>query len=377
MANSDVTPKSHVHALTGLRFLAALAVYFHHHPKADYFPDWLTTFFNAGYNGVTIFFVLSGFVICLNYFDSLTPLTGRALLKYAIARLGRIYPLYVLVLLYVWLTRGAPQTYYFIPHLLAIQTWFPDLGIAYGFNGPGWSIGVEFFLYACFPLIAIAIAPLRQHRKSLWLLALGTMTYLVIAVLYFHLLGRADLAMEDPESAHRWLYRTPLTRLGDFLLGMIAALLFKSGTSSSARAERRWNWLSYAACLGIALLMLWPLNYFSAFSWDAAYALPAFLLILGLARAPQTMLGRLLGSHPLVILGEASFALYLIHTPLMSIFKIDRYLAFAPWVAILLWIVFGAICIALSISLNKYVETPLRRAINHWGAQMIDRRATV
>ena len=42
----------------------------------------------------------------------------------------------------------------------------------------------------------------------------------------FVVTGHGNLSFADPGSAHRWLYRTPLTRLGDFALGILAARLF-------------------------------------------------------------------------------------------------------------------------------------------------------
>jgi peptidoglycan/LPS O-acetylase OafA/YrhL len=357
---------SRIDALTGLRFLAALAVYLHHHPKPAYLPDGLTVFFSAGYNGVTLFFVLSGFVLGINYFDALVRPSWRAILKYFSARMARVYPLYLLVLFFVWWNRGAPQTGNALVHFMALQSWSPDLLVAYGFNEPGWSIGVEFFLYAGLPFLVLFLAPLRRNSKWLWSLAGGVMLTLIALAVYFELSGRGILPIQNPDSAHRWLYRTPLTRLGDFTLGVIAALLFQISGRASARVERGWAILGYAAFAGIIFLMALPAHLNSVFSWDASYAPLVFFLLLGLARAPQTRLARCLAARPLIILGEASFALYLIHSPLMHTFDIARFTDADPWVAIPAWTLFGAACIILSIGLNMGIETPLRRALNVW-----------
>lgn len=117
--------------------------------------------------------------------------------------------------------------------------------------------------------------------------------------------------------------------------------------------------------------MFWPANLLSVFSWDVSYSPFAFLLILGLALTPQSPLARFLGSRLLVKLGEAFFALYLIHATLMIIFGIERYVDYDPWVAIPLWLAFGGICIALAVSLNVFVETPARRLINGWTERLI------
>src|SRR6476619_1734500 len=86
--------KPNISALTGLRFIAAFMVFICHSPK----PDWLlknsqVNFTTLGYSGVALFFILSGFVITLNYYDWFAG--GNALSKlkpYFIARFARIYP---------------------------------------------------------------------------------------------------------------------------------------------------------------------------------------------------------------------------------------------------------------------------------------------
>jgi peptidoglycan/LPS O-acetylase OafA/YrhL len=263
------------------------------------------------------------------------------------------------------MAQGATGSNNLVLHVLALQAWSPDLSVAFGLNGPGWSIGVEFFLYACFPLVAIAFARFERNRRLLWLFALVVVIMMALAALFSQLSGRAAWPISYSGSAHRWLYRTPVTRLGDFILGTIAALLFRN-RESGTRSEGPWNLVAYASVVGIISLMLWPANLLSAYSWDVSYAPLAFLLIVGLSFAPQTLIGRFLASHSIVALGEASFALYLIHVPLMSIFDIPRYTAFEPWIAIPLWVSFAAICIALATTLNVYVETPLRRIIRNW-----------
>jgi peptidoglycan/LPS O-acetylase OafA/YrhL len=369
--------KLRLDALTGLRFFAALAVYQSHHPQPDYMPDFLATFFKAGYNGVTIFFVLSGFVIGLNYIESLSTPSFRATARYFIARIARVYPLYIIVLLFIWLQRQAPQDIGLLWHLLTIQGWSPDLAFAYGYNSPGWSVGVEFFLYLCFPILALIFYPLRKSEKTLWLLVSAVTIALFLIAWGLLQNGQADLPWEDPASAHRWLYRTPLLRLGDFCLGILGALLFRAQKDSATQHRRTWSVVSYGAATGIIAAMMIPSNIYSVYSWDALYAPLAFLLILGIALVPSTLLGRLLATPSIVLLGEASYALYLIHYHMMqTIFRIFRYEAYAPPVAIASWLAFFGICILLSLALHTYVETPIRRLMNAYAERWLEAKSS-
>src|SRR5689334_14754720 len=90
-------------ALTGIRAVAAFMVFFHHLPlwlKPNVFIGLQLTF----YDGVTLFFVLSGFLITYKYFDKLQASRGW-IRYYFVNRFARIYPVYFLLLTVVILIR--------------------------------------------------------------------------------------------------------------------------------------------------------------------------------------------------------------------------------------------------------------------------------
>jgi peptidoglycan/LPS O-acetylase OafA/YrhL len=79
-------------SFTGVRFFAVVLVYFHHFntiPK-DYSLGYLHGIFQEGYIGVTLFFVLSGFIITYRYFLFSTV----SLSIYLWNRFSKIYPIY-------------------------------------------------------------------------------------------------------------------------------------------------------------------------------------------------------------------------------------------------------------------------------------------
>ncbi len=317
----------------------------------------------AGYNGVTLFFVLSGFVLAWNYSDRLAPerINSRAVWSFAVARFARLYPLYLVALL--WVTKGSFGSYG-LQHLLAIQAWSPDVAVAYAFNGPGWSIGVELFLYACFPILLVALLRVRSSPRALILIAMLTAAALGALTWWFVTTGRADLPWADSASAHRWLYRMPLTRLGDFALGIIAALL--------VRTRRLPVWLAgVAQVIGVGsflTLMMWDSLFLSAWSWDFAYALPSFLLILGLASNPQTYLAKVLGTRPLVLAGESSYAFYLFHVPLIAAFGIGLGV-YTTWVGWTLATAAGFFMILFTATgAHHIIERPTQR----WLRRILD-----
>lgn len=366
-ASSIVGDPSTIHSdrrlpsITGLRLFAALFVYFSHIGAPHDSPTLLTSFFASGYAGVTIFFVLSGFVLAYNYFRELRHPGLAEIYNFFVARFARIYPLYLAVLAYVlvrWHALG-PGTDDWWQHLLALQAWNGDVNVAYAFNGPAWSIGVEFFLYACFPLLIPLVAKLDSPRR---LLLAGGVVALAMALIaaWFVATGRADLPITDPESAHRWLYRMPLPRLGDFLLGILAARLFVqvAGAPGVRQAGRRLAPLAGAA---IVALMAWPALRSSAWSWDLAYALPAALLIFTLAAAPTGWLSRGLSIPVVVLLGEASYAFYLVHQPAIAFLGAGQWREAVSGSLVALEAFNLAVILVLAVGLHLSLERPARR----------------
>ncbi len=358
---SDGTPR--LPALSGLRILAALAVYMSHVGPPHNAPLVLKSFIEAGYMGVTIFFVLSGFVLALNYFESLYAPKPRDIWSYAVARVARIYPLYILILFYIIVHRhafGESITGWW-EHVLAIQAWSGSLAEAYGFNGPAWSVSVEFFLYACFPVLVVVLGRLRNLRDVL--VASGFVLLMMTGLtVWFAATGRGSLPWIDPASAHRWLYRTPLTRLGDFTLGILAARLYVQARTRAA-IIKVCGWLLIVACVLIAGLMAWPANLFSVWSWDLVYAVPAVVVIFGLAMTPKGGPARLLSLPLVVLLGESSYAFYLIHQMALGYLGANRWsVGTSPTTIIYEMLVLGAI-LCTAVGLHVVVERPARRYI--------------
>src|SRR5262245_35048532 len=133
-------PSKQIRTLTGLRFLAALhVVVFHFGQKR--FHGLVGGLVSSGYTAVSLFFVLSGFVLAYTYGQRHA---GRGLDRrtFWVARFARIYPLYVLALVIAlpfYLRDGRPGGW--LEPLLVVclaQAWLPGAAVAW--NGPAWSL---------------------------------------------------------------------------------------------------------------------------------------------------------------------------------------------------------------------------------------------
>lgn len=132
--------------LTALRFFAAsYVVLFHFAPRAPLSasPDLSRRLLDAGFTGVSLFFILSGFILAYNHqqVDNV-----KAFLR---ARFARIYPLYLFAILLLLpvvfhvAKRDPTALWALAADLLLVQTWFPS--VAMGVNPPAWTLSCEVF----------------------------------------------------------------------------------------------------------------------------------------------------------------------------------------------------------------------------------------
>ena len=344
--------------LTGLRFVAAMLVVLHHYPVPGA-SGTAATMMQAGYFGVTLFFVLSGFVLAYTYAEALSEAPRATLRRFAVARFARIYPVYLAILLYLWIRSAFDGPV--VLHALLLQAWHPDARVAFALNGPGWSISVEAFLYACFPLLVIAFGRggVFESGARMGVVLAGVVAAMIALAVFFEVTGR-NVAGLEPGSAHRWLYRSPVARLGDFVLGMLAAAYYARYRAHVGARRRQWALVTLGAIAVIVAFMAMPSNIDSTWSWDVLYALPGVALIAGLACAPAAPVARVLAWPLVVLLGQSSYCLYLLQAPANELRLALAAYAGGGRVA---HAVFVVLLVAMSVALHLALERPLQRAL--------------
>ena len=352
------TPKPpYFPALTGLRAVAAGLVLLHHfNPLAPERFGWrLHSLVAEMHIGVTVFFVLSGFLIGYRYL-------GRpgALRTYFVNRFARIYPLYFLLttLTLALLHYGRHQPFVVGQYLLNI-TLLRGLFEQDVYSGiaQGWSLTVEEMFYVSAPL---AFWLIRRNRQWLWGWPLGLGVLGVGLVLLCR--GRAWHGFFG--SFDFLLQFTYLGRAVEFFVGV--GLAWGLQRAHLFRAPRGLTWV------GLASLLL-SLAALSGLHGPAVGALglftPAGMLInnvllplLGIAPllwglvGEDTILRRLLSSAPLQLLGKSSYAFYLIHMGALQ----ELLRAWLGSGGLALLALYG-----LSILLHWAVEEPLNRWLRY------------
>jgi peptidoglycan/LPS O-acetylase OafA/YrhL len=183
----DQKPQGTIASLDGVRALAFLLVFSIHINHVgvwgDGGSDVIASIFSAGRTGVTLFFVLSGFLLFLPYAQALLFEKRWPNSKiYYVRRILRIWPGYFFSL-FILVMFAAP--YYIQPHnwlrLLPFLTFTMGFSNAGSINGPFWTLAVEFQYYMVLPLIALVIlgvTRLARPERRLWMV-LGSLLALI------------------------------------------------------------------------------------------------------------------------------------------------------------------------------------------------------
>jgi peptidoglycan/LPS O-acetylase OafA/YrhL len=353
-------------ALTGLRAVAAIGVVISHSRVPASTPEHLEKIAGWGHIGVPLFFMLSGVVLAYNY-AHLKGWEGRRTVRFYLARIARVMPLYWAVIAYcaayLWIVGRDNHGWALVQNLLAVQTWDSDLRVAMGwYNSPGWSIGVEMFFYLLFPFLIPAVAWLARRFGARGLILLIAAMTLVVLALWaaFYFTGHAALRADDPTSAHRWLYRNPLCHLPMFICGMAAAFLIPY--------TARWSTGRHHFIQAFVFCYVFGLAAFRGAGpgWNAAayglfFVIPFVLAMISLASGRGWM-ARFLSTSVMVRLGLASYALYITHRWMLFALPTTEYIKTGTG-----WVPYGALLVTLVLLLligegaHQYIEEPSRR----------------
>ncbi len=363
-------------------FLALWVVVYHQNAGAGLAVSWLPgapdavySLLRVGYVAVTVFFVLSGFVLAYNYdLGALWPRKRTA--SFAIARFARIYPAYCVGLFLL-----VPFAVYRVGHsivlpdeqvtsgvlnALLLQAWIPQTALTW--NYPGWSLSNEVFFYACFPFIGLGLWRISRPRTILaaglliWAVSLVAPLWAVMKpVPGFGNVAATDMLAPSALTLANFIRYNPVLRLPEFLSGILLARMYRSLGHSWLFGRGYWLYVpataAVLAVLSHADSIPYPLVHNSLL-------LPLYAcIVLGLALGGGIP-ARCLSAGFLVFLGNASYAMYIIHAPigawlLEALKHLFGFQPAGPW-----WVASYTITvILLSSLLFKYFEEPLTALI--------------
>lgn len=347
-------------ALTTMRGIGAISVVQLH------IGFWITTGWPRGwlFEGFVMwpdyFFLLSGFILMHVYRNSLFA-REDSLYNFFVARVARIYPLHVFVLVALivlegvrWAAfhlnlttdghvfTGSNSPKYIITNLLMIHAW----GVQHtdSWNSSAWSISAEFACYLVFPLF-IRYQLIERKTRAFLLVAVSAAALIWIQTRYANFNTTYDFGA--------------LRALGSFTIGCVLYQYRQSLLKCLAFIPPT------LLQLGVVAAVIW------AFAADImpVFYIPLWILLIASLTYEDTPFAKAMSWGPLVQLGEMSYSVYMVHILVLyqliiaKIFAPSLLEAFISWPPILILLAIeGAVCL-LSIFTYRYVENPGRAYI--------------
>lgn len=303
-----MTRTKFIHALTGLRFFAAMIVVIFHSgasfAKAAGFPMPIWNFLLNGYVGVSVFFVLSGLILFHNYSNDFSNFDVK---KFFISRFARIYPVYILALILAFPFFGAELTAWeAVSVLLMVQSWVPlSSNNSFMWLMQAWTISVEMFFYISFPLIMIFVTRMKFYTTlSCFLLISALIVYFGVA---FGVPGKiGDVSVAGINVI------VPVFRIPEFILGVLICRLYQ--TSNVEFSSKILSLLQVSVVSSFVIICAFFSS--AAFISFAVVLIGVFMFLLMFGGG---ICSKLLAHPVLVFLGGASYAIYLLNGPVRAI----------------------------------------------------------
>lgn len=360
--------------LTGLRGLAALFIIINHLQLV--FPairsmSWIRPFQSSAYCGMSLFFILSGFVINYNYADKLHKDTSNGIINFLIARFARLYPLYfvfifsIIIINLITAKDSAAVNRVLITaptYLAGMQSWFYGfindtfIAEAQSYGNISWSISVEFLLYMIYIPLVLCIFKNLSEKKILALLIIGLaglVTYSLvitsnpIEAIFIKKFGDHTTA----GFPKLWTtFYSPYCRFFEFFCGMALAEYYQ-------QIRPRYNpiWLAriilYIGFIG--LLVAFFIQFENILFVKIMISISLVFLLFGILNKES----KFLSSKPLIFIGDISYSTYLLQGVIYPLFKYNG----DKTIFYILHFVGFIACTYLAAYLTyKYFEVPAR-----------------
>lgn len=202
VSNSD-SPNKRINSLQALRGIAFLGIT-SFHCGVSLMGPW----------SVTIFFVLSGFV--LMYSKKPVDCTLKNSICFSLNKIKKLYPLYLITLAVYYIYRNRYSLRTVLLNVFLLQSWVPDSNTYYSMNGVAWFFSDMLFIYCFFPLIKRTIEKHNSRKMCFIAMIAAAVTVSAISITFKYL----NLHVPRSDSFYNWIaYICPVTRLGDFIIG--------------------------------------------------------------------------------------------------------------------------------------------------------------
>ena len=349
-----MSSKKIINSIQFLRGFAALAVVVHHtggYVKRYFEPTLLfEDKFSIGFAGVDLFFVISGFII---HFTSKNYLNIPSKLKeYLKKRFIRVYPIYWIIttILFIssWLiveildknifSIGYPNT------LIAYIQTYLLLPLHFAINPVTWTLSYELFFYLCFAILIIS--------KRLWIIPA-----LILAVSFYNIFINIPEIVEVKLNYFNFIFSGYNF---EFMFGFLIYPLYEKIKLSNIISV-----ILLIISISIIALFGYDIGDYDSYKRVLTFGLPSGLILLSLLNLENN--NAISFPKITLTLGDASYALYLIHFPMMLLMnKIPQILGYNFSAIQEVWYSYFIIIsmVISSIYVHKWIEMPVAKKLN-------------
>ena len=363
-----------LNSLQALRALAFLGVFLGH--------TECIIFASTGSWGVSVFFVLSGFLMVYSHWDSNNDSDGvlkvgvLSNLEFAVGKIRRLYPLYILTMLlsvpFFIEAQGSKELVSVlkdaIPKVLAnvflVQAWIPDSDYYFSFNGVAWYLTVALFLYFMFPFVLRVIRKYKNKNTAIAVIVFTLLLQIVLGYIAFLL---QDPSVTDNRTDTWFIYIFPLSRLEDFILGCNLGYLFLQTDKEKVNANLMTILEGFVMLILVVIIRYNHIKIYAPRAvggpsgtdcwWRNVIIFTASTcLLVYLFAINKGAYSRLLTNKTLIWLGDLSAYAFLIHQPVMR--YVRRAIVKVPYRPhyFAVGVISFAITIALSVLWRKIIS---------------------
>lgn len=347
--------------LTSLRFIFALFVFLRHigfifnnNPVLNKLNNYI---FNEGYLGVSFFFILSGFILSLNYKTKI--ISQKITFKdFWIARIAKIFPMHwvallIAVPLIVYFRFNLTLFYTFIAHFFLLQSFYPSYNLYFSYNLVSWSLSTEMFFYFIFPFII-----LYNHKfKSAPYVNLILLLLIPIGIYFTY--GKINDSL-----FYGLFYINPLFRIVDFLIGILLFNLYNKYKNLLTTSKLIGTLAEVAAIVVFIAFFVFHPYILQGYRYSCYYWLPMSVIIF-VFTYQAGFFSKILSNRLFVLAGKISFSFYLFHLLVIRyVIGINERLLLTNNAYILFSIIF-LITVLASYFSYRYIEVPANTYIKN------------
>ena len=348
----------YIKGLDGLRALAVVMVLAYH---------LKIPFAKSGLLGVTVFFVLSGFLITRILITEIEETHTIDLKNFWVRRIRRLIPAVLsmaVVIIFVSavvnrvvFTKGCKD---FVASVLGFNNWWQIFNKVSYFEAAGapspfthcWSLAIETQFYLIYPLVLLLLARVVRGRKkrgkvfAIVSALLTVVSMILMAVLY------------NPNGDPSRVYYGTDTRAFALLIGALAAIQLEYRIIKVKLPRKIWALIGSISLIVLTCMMVFISSY-SSFLYYGGQAIVSLLtaFVVYAVTVSRSMLNKILGHNALKWIGDRSYSIYLWHYPIIILISGGKKSA---WWIMIIEIVLSVVLAELSY---RFIETPIRHGI--------------